>query len=122
MTGTWSKCSAKPPGPSPAAAATSTSSTDRPFLERPVGDHRPGGQSGTDLGEVLVPTRQVGVPHRPPEARVLDHDDPPCLPVAAVRCEPGGVEEAVEGLVGDRRLLEFTHRAGRAECRQKLHH
>ena len=46
---------------------------------------------------------------------VLDHDDPPRLPVPAVGGEAGGVEQPVEGRVVDPGLVELAHCPGRPE-------
>ena len=101
MTGTWSRCSAKPPGPSAAAAAMAgASASARRSSSRSVTAAH-GVRPAADLGQVLVPPREVGVAQGPANAGVLDHDHPPRLPVPAVGGEAGGVEQPVDGVVGD---------------------
>src|SRR5664279_676819 len=94
---------------------------DRPVLQLAVGDHRPRGEAGRHLGQVLVPAGKVDVPHGPAEGWVLHQNDPPGLAVAPVGCESGVVQHPVDRLVGDGRIPVLTHRPGGAKCVDQFH-
>ena len=79
-----------------------------------VGDRGEGREPGLHLREVLVPAGQVEVAERLLDGRVARHDHVPGLPVPAVGREPGGVEEAVQDVVGHR--LAAGSRGRRRSC------
>ncbi len=97
--GAVSSVSAKP-GLAAPAAANSAAWAAAAASGRPVGQRVHRDQSGRAHGQVLVPAGEVEIAQGLPLFGILDHDDPPALPVAARRSETGRVEQACEHLVG----------------------
>ena len=93
----------------------------RPTLEFAVGDRRPRGETRSRLGQVLVPPWEIQIPQHPARLRVLDHDHPPRLPVAPVGGEASGVEQPVDGLVGNLDAGVLAYGAGGAEGVDEFH-
>ena len=92
----------------------------RPF-HLAVGHRGPRHQPDAGHRQVLVPTGQVEVPDRAALTGVLDHHDPPALAVAAAGGEPGGVQDAIQHVVGHRIRQEVTHCAGGAKGLGQIH-
>lgn len=93
----------------------------RSQLQYTIGDRRPRGEARGRLGQVVVPPREVGVPQRTPHRGFLHHHDPPCLTISAVRGKTGGVQQSIDGVVGDLFVEKVPYGTGGPEGFDQLH-
>src|SRR5690606_17967435 len=64
---------------------------------------------------------QVEVAETATDGGILDHHDPPALPVAAARSEPGGVEHPGQDVVRHRLVGELAHGPRGAQRLDQVH-
>jgi hypothetical protein len=90
-------------------------------LGLPIGDRCPGNETSGPHRQVLVPAVEVEVAELTPDRAISHDNDPPPLPVATARGEPGIVEYLHEHIVGHGNREELTGGARRTESFDQVH-